>query len=73
MTRPHQKLHAWQEAISLVKMTYLVTRAFPNEELYTKSVLRSLTTDDSPFTIYNSRFFPIHYSLFTIHECRAFW
>jgi len=34
MTRPHQKLHAWQEAISLVKMTYLLTQTFPREELY---------------------------------------
>lgn len=34
MARPHQKLHAWQEAIRLVKTTYLVTQAFPAEERY---------------------------------------
>jgi len=34
MARPHQKLHAWQEAIALVKMTYLVTQLFPGEERY---------------------------------------
>ena len=34
MVRPHQKLDAWQEAIRLVKMTYLITQSFPNEELY---------------------------------------
>jgi four helix bundle protein len=34
MARPHQKLDAWQEAMRLVKMTYLVTQSFPKEELY---------------------------------------
>ena len=34
MVRPHQKLDAWQEAIRLVKMTYLITQSFPKEELY---------------------------------------
>ena len=34
MARPHQKLNAWQEAMRLVKMTYLVTQSFPKEELY---------------------------------------
>lgn len=34
MVRPHQKLDAWQEAMRLVTMTYLVTQSFPKEELY---------------------------------------
>lgn len=34
MARPHQKLDAWQEAIRLVKVTYLVTQSFPKVELY---------------------------------------
>jgi four helix bundle protein len=34
MARPHENLHAWREAISLVKLTYLVTRSFPKEEVY---------------------------------------
>jgi four helix bundle protein len=32
--RPHQQLDAWQEAMRLVKMTYLVTQSFPREETY---------------------------------------
>ena len=34
MVRPHQNLDAWQQAMRLVKMTYMVTKAFPKEELY---------------------------------------
>ncbi|MBX9811429.1 MAG: four helix bundle protein [Burkholderiales bacterium] len=34
MVRPHQNLDAWQQAMRLVKMTYLVTQAFHKEELY---------------------------------------
>jgi four helix bundle protein len=34
MARPHQKLHAWQQAMRLVKMTYVATQEFPREELY---------------------------------------
>lgn len=34
MTRPHQNLDAWQQAMRLVKMTYLATQGFPKEELY---------------------------------------
>lgn len=32
--RPHQKLHAWQAAIDLVKEIYLVTMSFPNDEKF---------------------------------------
>jgi len=34
MARPHQKVDAWQEAIRLVKVTYLVTQSFPKVALY---------------------------------------
>lgn len=34
MVRPHQNLDAWQQAMRLVKMTYVATQAFPREELY---------------------------------------
>lgn len=34
MLRPHQNLDAWQQAMRLVKMAYLVTQGFPKEELY---------------------------------------
>ena len=34
MTRPHQRLDAWQESMRLVKMIYLVTKLFPRDELY---------------------------------------
>jgi len=34
MTRPHQNLDAWQQSMRLVKMTYLLTQAFPRDELY---------------------------------------
>jgi four helix bundle protein len=32
--RPHYRLDAWKEAMSLVKMVYSVTERFPKEELY---------------------------------------
>jgi hypothetical protein len=32
--RPHYRLDAWKEAMSLVRTIYEVTRAFPKEELY---------------------------------------
>lgn len=34
MVRPHQNLVAWREAMRVVKMTYVVTKSFPKEELY---------------------------------------
>jgi four helix bundle protein len=34
MTRPHENLDAWLQAIRLVKAVYLITRTFPREELY---------------------------------------
>ena len=33
-TRPHYNLDAWKEAMTLVKKVYLLTRAFPKEEVY---------------------------------------
>jgi four helix bundle protein len=34
MGRPHYDLAAWQEAMSLARATYEVTRSFPKEEIY---------------------------------------
>jgi len=34
MSRPHQRLDAWTQAMRLVKATYLITRGFPTEERY---------------------------------------
>ena len=34
MSRPHQRLDAWKQAMRLVKATYLITQAFPPEERY---------------------------------------
>ena len=34
MARPHESLVAWQQAMCLVKKVYLVTRAFPRDEIY---------------------------------------
>ena len=33
MARPHQKVHAWQEAISFTKMTHLVTQTIIASDL----------------------------------------
>jgi len=33
MTRPHEKLDAWREAMQLVKIAYTATQSFPKEEL----------------------------------------
>ena len=32
--RPHRKLEVWQRSMTLVKMTYELTREFPKEEIY---------------------------------------
>ena len=32
--RPHYRLEAWKEAMSLVKMVYTLTQTFPKDELY---------------------------------------
>ena len=34
MVRPHQQLDAWKESMRLVKITYLITKSFPQDELY---------------------------------------
>ncbi|GAB2902157.1 four helix bundle protein [Uliginosibacterium flavum] len=34
MTKPHQKLDAWQQAMVLVRMIYAGTAAFPREEMF---------------------------------------
>ncbi|MGH8649537.1 MAG: four helix bundle protein [Burkholderiales bacterium] len=34
MARPHENLHAWREAMQLVKVVYTATRSFPKEELF---------------------------------------
>lgn len=34
MIRKHHELHAWQEAMSLVKCVYSITASFPKEEIY---------------------------------------
>jgi four helix bundle protein len=34
MSRPHQRLDAWKQAMRLVKATYLITRTFPRQEMY---------------------------------------
>jgi len=34
VSRPHQRLDAWKQAMRLVKATYMITRAFPPEERY---------------------------------------
>jgi len=34
MPRPHQNLDAWQQAMRLVRMTYLATRSFPTDERF---------------------------------------
>ena len=34
MSRPHQRLDAWKQAMRLVKATYLITQTFPPEERY---------------------------------------
>lgn len=34
MTRPHEKLDAWREAMQLVKVVYTATQSFPKEELF---------------------------------------
>ena len=32
--RPHYKLHAWQEAMKLVKAVYQITQRFPKDETF---------------------------------------
>lgn len=32
--KPHHSLHAWQEAMALVRAVYDITRGFPKEETY---------------------------------------
>lgn len=34
MSRPHERLDAWRQAMRLVKATYLITREFPSDERY---------------------------------------
>ena len=34
MGRPHEKLDAWQEAMALVRTSYVITQSFPREEIY---------------------------------------
>ena len=34
MSRPHQDLDAWKEAMRMVKMVYQVSQHFPKEEVY---------------------------------------
>lgn len=34
MARPHQNLDAWQQAMLLVRMTYLATQSFPADERF---------------------------------------
>ena len=33
-SKPHYQLHAWQEAMTLVRVFYDLTREFPREETY---------------------------------------
>jgi four helix bundle protein len=34
MARPHENLHAWKEAMRLVRIIYALTKDFPKEETY---------------------------------------
>lgn len=34
MTRPHENLDAWRQSMRLVKMTYVLTQAFPKEVVH---------------------------------------
>ncbi len=34
MSRPHQDLDAWKEAMRMVKMVYQLSQEFPREEVY---------------------------------------
>jgi hypothetical protein len=33
-SRPHYKLEAWKEAVSLVSMVYKISQDFPKNEIY---------------------------------------
>lgn len=43
MTRPHENLDAWREAMLLVRTVYGITKSFPNEEIFglTSQIRRS--------------------------------